>query len=130
MFQFLSSPLRNLAAGLAFMVVVSACATAAYIHNGWDFSDALYMVVLTVYTVGYDEVRPIDTPELRAITIALIVTGCTGMMFMTGAFVQLITASQFRQLFGVRRMQKDVDALSNHVIVCGFGRIGQMLTRE
>jgi voltage-gated potassium channel len=81
MIHFLSSPLRNLAAGLAFMALVSACATAAYIHNGWDFGDALYMVVLTVYTVGFDEVRPINTPELRAVTIALIVTGCTGMIF-------------------------------------------------
>ncbi len=70
MLKFLSSPLRNLAAGLAFMLVVSASATVAYIENGWRFGDALYMVVLTVYTVGFDEVRPINTPELRAITIA------------------------------------------------------------
>jgi voltage-gated potassium channel len=87
------------------MVVVSACATAAYIHNGWDFGDALYMVVLTVYTVGFDEVRPINTPELRAVTIALIVTGCTGMIFLTGTLIQLITASQLQQFFGSRRMQ-------------------------
>ena len=130
MIQFLSSPLRNLAAGLAFMVVVSACATAAYIHNGWDFGDALYMVVLTVYTVGYDEVRPIDTPELRAVTIALIVTGCTGMIFLTGTLIQLITASQLQQFFGSRRMQKEIEHLTDHVIICGFGRIGQMLARE
>ena len=130
MFQFLSSPLRNLAAGLAFMVVVSACATAAYIHNGWDFGDALYMVVLTVYTVGYDEVRPIDTPELRAVTIALIVTGCTGMIFLTGTLIQLITASQLQQFFGSRRMQKEIEHLTDHVIICGYGRIGQMLARE
>ena len=130
MFQFLSSPLRNLAAGLAFMLVVSACATAAYIHNGWDFGDALYMVVLTVYTVGYDEVRPINTPELRAVTIALIVTGCTGMIFLTGTLIQLITASQLQQFFGSRRMQKEIEHLTDHVIICGYGRIGQMLARE
>src|SRR6201996_6035375 len=130
MFQFLSSPLRNLAAGLAFMLVVSACATAAYIHNGWALSDALYMVVLTVYTVGYDEVRPIDTPELRTVTIALIVTGCTGMIFLTGTLIQLITASQLQQFFGSRRMQKEIEHLTDPVIVCGYGRIGQMLARE
>jgi voltage-gated potassium channel len=130
MIQFLSSPLRNLAAGLAFMLVVSACATVAYIHNGWDFGDALYMVVLTVYTVGYDEVRPIDTPELRAVTIALIVTGCTGMIFLTGTLIQLITASQLQQFFGSRRMQKEIEHLTDHVIICGYGRIGQMLARE
>jgi voltage-gated potassium channel len=130
MIKFLSSPLRNLAAGVAFMLVVSACATAAYMENGWRFGDALYMVVLTVYTVGYEEVIPINTPELRAITIALIVTGCTGMIFLTGALIQLITASQLQQLFGFRRMQKEIDRLTDHVIICGYGRIGQMLARE
>ncbi len=112
------------------MLVVSACATAAYMENGWGFGDALYMVVLTVYTVGYDEVIPIKTPELRAITIALIVTGCTGMIFLTGSLIQLITASQLQQLFGFRRMQKEIDRLTDHVIICGYGRIGQMLARE
>jgi voltage-gated potassium channel len=130
MIQFLSSPLRNLAAGLAFMLLVAACATVAYVQCGWGWGDALYMVVLTVYTVGYDEVRPIDTPELRAITIALIVTGCTGMIFLTGTLIQLITASQLQQLFGFRRMQREIDRLSDHVIICGYGRIGQMLARE
>ena len=95
------------------MLVVSAAATAAYMANGWRFADALYMVVLTVYTVGYEEVIPINTPELRGITIALIVTGCTGMIFLTGALIQLITASQLQQLFGFRRMQKEIDHLTD-----------------
>lgn len=130
MLSFLASPLRNLLAGVAFMLVVMAVATIAYVGSGWTLADAIYMVVLTVYTVGYDEVNPINTPALRAITVALIVTGCTGMIFLTGTLVQLITASQFQQLFGTRRMQKDIDGLSGHVIICGFGRIGQMLARE
>ena len=112
------------------MLVVSACATVAYMENGWRFGDALYMVVLTVYTVGYDEVKPINTPELRAVTIALIVTGCAGMIFLTGALIQLITASQLQQLFQFHRMQKEIDRLTDHVIICGYGRIGQMLARE
>ena len=130
MLNFLSHPLRNLFAGIVFVLVVCSVGTWAYVWSGWPLDDAFYMVVLTVYTVGYNEVRPIDTPELRAITITLIITGCTGMMFLTGALIQLITASQFRQIFGVRRMQKDIDKLSGHVIICGFGRIGQMLARE
>ena len=84
---------------------------------------------LTVYTC-YDEVRPVNTPELRAVTIALIVTGCTGMIFLTGTLIQLITASQPQQFFGSRRMQKEIEHLTDHVIICGYGRIGQMLARE
>jgi voltage-gated potassium channel Kch len=126
----LSSPLRNLAAGLAFMLVVCLAGAAAYVACGWSVSDALYMVVLTVYTVGYGEVEPVATPALRAVTIGLIVCGCTGMIFLTGALVQLITASQFQQLFGTRRLQRDIERLNGHVIVCGYGRIGQMLARD
>ena len=128
--RLLGSPLRNLLAGVTFELVVMLTATFAYVGQGWRAGDAIYMVVLTVFTVGFDEVRPIDTTALRAITIALIVFGCTGMIFLTGAFVQLITVSQFQQIFGLRRMQRDIDQLTGHVIVCGFGRIGQMLARD
>jgi voltage-gated potassium channel Kch len=126
----LASPLRNLLAGGLYMAAVMVCATVAYVAAGWSLGDAVYMVVLTVYTVGYDEVRAIDTPTLRAITMTLIVLGCTGMIFLTGALVQLITASQFQQLFGQRRMQSQIDRLSDHIIICGFGRIGRMLARQ
>jgi voltage-gated potassium channel Kch len=88
------------------------------------------MVVLTVYTVGYDEVRAVDTPLLRAITMGTIVTGCTGMIFVTGALVQFFTINQLQQIFGVKRMKSQIDHLNGHVIVCGFGRIGLMLAQE
>jgi voltage-gated potassium channel Kch len=127
---WLTSPVRNMAGGVAYVLVVIALAIAAYMACGWNFGDALYMVTITVFTVGYDEVRPIDTPALRAITIALIFFGCTGMIFLTGALVQLITFGQLQQLFGLQRMKSQIDRLSGHVIVCGFGRIGVMLARE
>ena len=128
--SLLASPLRNLLAGLIYMLVVTTGATAAYWAAGWSLGDAVYMVILTVYTVGYDEVRTIDTPVLRGITIALIVLGCTGMIFLTGVLVQLITATQLQQVLGLKRMNSQIDRLRGHVIVCGFGRIGVMVARE
>ena len=130
MLQALASPFRNLLAGVAFMLIVMAGATAAYVAYGWSLGDAFYMVVLTVYTVGYDEVRPIDTTMLRTITITLIITGCTGMIFLTGSLIQLITVSQFQAFLGIRRMQRDIDQLTDHIIICGYGRIGQSLAQD
>ena len=127
MLTALSSPVRNLVVGIIFIVTVMAMAITAYMMQGWSFADAAYMVVLTVYTVGYDEVRPIDTTALRTTTIVLIMTGCTGVIFLTGTVVQLITVSQFQAFFGTRRMQRDIDQLNDHVIICGYGRIGQSL---
>ena len=129
--KWLSNSLaRNLILGVVFVLIVAAFAVLAYMHYGWSFGDALYMTVLTVYTVGYGEVHPLNTPELRAITITLMVLGCTGMIYLTGALVQFITLTQIQQLLGLTRMNKQIEELRDHIIICGFGRTGNMLAKE
>jgi voltage-gated potassium channel Kch len=128
--QPFGSRIRNLLLGVIYMVVVMVLATAAYVAAGWSLSDALYMVIITIYTVGYDEVRPIDSGLLRGITITTVVLGCTGMIYLTGALVQFITIGQLESIFGSRRMQNQIAKLKDHIIICGFGRIGQMLAQE
>jgi Trk K+ transport system NAD-binding subunit len=123
------SPVRNLTAGIAYIIVVMILATTAYMAEGWSFRDAIYMVVITVYTVGYNEVHPINTPALNAITIALIVFGCTGVIFLTGSLVQFITLSQLNKVIGLKRMNTAIDQLKGHVVVCGFGQLGAELAR-
>ncbi len=127
---FLASPARNLIVGLIYMAMVMAVATACYVGVGWSLGDALYMVIITVYTVGFNEVHPIDTVLLRTITLSTIVMGCTGVIFLTGALVQFITLNQIDQIVGLKRMNNQIDKLSGHVIICGFGRIGVMLAQE
>ncbi len=122
-------PSRNLFRGAAFMAIVWVAATTAYLRAGWDFQDSLYMVTLTVFTVGYGEVRPIDTTYLHLVTMATMAFGCTGMIFLTGALIQFMTLNPLQQLLGGRRVQAEVDKLENHIIVCGYGRIGVELAR-
>jgi hypothetical protein len=126
----LDSPACNLLGGVIFVLTVGSLAVVGYVSQGWSFGDALYMVVLTVFTVGYDEVQPVTAGPLRAITIGLIVTGCTGMIFLTGALVQFITITGIQQVLGIKHMSHQIEHLRDHVIVCGFGRIGNMLARE
>ena len=121
---------RNLVLGVGFVLAVMACAIAAYMTRGWSFGDAFYFTILTVFTVGYDEVHPIDTTALRAVTVALIVFGCSGTIFVTGALVQFITFNQINEIFGNRRMKNQIEDMNGHVIICGYGRIGVMLARE
>jgi voltage-gated potassium channel Kch len=125
----LDSPVQNILVGIAFVFTVMIGATAGYMALGWSFRDAIYMVIVTVYTVGYSEVRPIDTPALNVITMGLIVLGCTGMIFLTGALVQLFTLNQLSKVSGIRRMNKQIDQLKGHVVLCGFGAIGTVLAR-
>jgi voltage-gated potassium channel Kch len=115
---------------IAFMVTIVVAATTAYMAAGWPFGDALYMVLLTVYTVGYGEVRPVDTPYLHGVTIATIILGCTGMIMVTGYLVQVLTFSQVQRLLGGNRVKSQIDHLKGHVIICGYGRIGVRLARE
>ena len=98
-------PLRNLLAGIVFVLAVMAAAIGSYTACGWSFGDGLYFTVLTVFTVGYGEVHPITGPALRGITIALIVLGCSGTIFLAGALVQFIAFSQLGDILGTRRMR-------------------------
>ncbi|HMI18133.1 MAG TPA: NAD-binding protein, partial [Sphingomonas sp.] len=128
--RVLGSPIRNLVSILVFMAVVVVLSISAYMAAGWSFSDASYMVALTLYTVGYGEVHPINTPYLHTVTMATMVLGCTGMILLTSALVQLFTVMQLRQILGNKGMADRIDKLSGHVIICGYGRIGVMLARE
>jgi voltage-gated potassium channel len=128
--RLLASPLRHFVYAILYIVVVVGLATTAYGLAGWTLSDAFYMVILTVFTVGYDEVFPIVTPLLRTITILTIVFGCTGMFFLSATLIQFITLNQLNQFFGVKRMTSQIDSLKDHIIICGFGRIGVMLAHE
>ena len=128
--ELLGSPGRTLVSIIGFMLAVIVLATLAYMGEGWSFADASYMVLLTVYTVGYGEVHPIATPYLHGVTMALMFLGCTGMILLTGALVQFLTITQLQQIFGGRRVKAEIEKLENHVIVIGFGRIGAMLAKE
>jgi len=122
-------PFRNLLIAILFVLTIAVVAVTAYMSAGWSFDDALYMVTLTIFTVGYGEVRPIDTDYLHTVTMATMLFGCTGVIMVTGALVQALTQSQLEQFFG-KRVERDIERLDGHIIICGFGRIGLMLASD
>ena len=126
----LGSPLRLLSGTVIYVAALFCVATIGYVHAGWPLGDAAYMVLLTVFSVGYGEVRPIDTTFLRLWTVGTIVLGCTGMIVLTGALVQVFTLFQFRRLLGLDKMQTEIEKLKNHAIICGYGRIGIQLAKS
>jgi Trk K+ transport system NAD-binding subunit len=128
--RFAALPAKNLIITLIYMIMVVALATVAFVLHGWSWGDAFYFVIITVFTVGYEEVHPILSPSLRAITETTIVFGCTGLTFLTVALVQFITIGQIQQILGTKRMQDRIGQMTAHVIICGYGRIGQMLADE
>jgi len=125
----LGSPLRVLTGTLSFVAALFCVSTLGYISAGWPMGDAAYMVLLTIFSVGYGEVRPIDTAFLRLWTAMTIVLGCTGMIVLTGALVQVFTLFQFRRILGMGKMNTEIGKLSGHAIICGYGRIGVQLAK-
>lgn len=123
-------PTRNLVYGLCFMATVMVVGVIGYLLAGWDLSDAVYMVVITIFTVGYGEVRPIQEEGLRGLTMGLIVLGCISVIFVSGALVQFLLEGQIRRALGDRRMSAELKKLNNHTIICGYGRIGRMVAAD
>lgn len=105
-------------------------ATLAYMSQGWSFSDSLYMVIITIFTVGYEEVEPCHSTTLRVITSLTIISGWVTTLYVYTSIVKIISEQGFRKAFADHKKIKNMDAIKDHTIICGFGRIGQTIARE
>jgi voltage-gated potassium channel len=126
----MQSSLQRILIGASFFAATVVIAVLGYMLYGWNFLDALYMVVITIFGVGFGEVRPINTPSLRVFTILVIIAGTSSAVYTVGGFVQMLTEGEINKALAVRRMNKDIELLREHVIICGYGRIGQLLSRK
>jgi voltage-gated potassium channel len=117
-------------AGVTVLAVVCVVGILGYAAAGWTVTDGLYMVVITIFGVGYGEVRPVDTWPLRTLTGFVIVAGYGAVIYTVGGFIQLVVDGQLNRAFGARRMKKDIDRLHEHTVICGIGRMGTTLAAE
>ena len=91
--------------------------------SGFDFIDAVYMTVITVSTVGFRELHPMGTDE-KIFTICLILTSISVFGYTVSAFTEALASGIFFKQLKLKRVQKKIDAMRNHTIVCGYGRNG------
>lgn len=121
---------QRIKTGLTIFSITILVAVLGYIAAGWSPLDAVYMVVITVFGVGYGEVHPLESAGLRIFTILVIIAGALSVAYTVAGFVQLVTEGEIRRALHIRQMTQEIDSLNNHVIVCGYGRMGQMLSRK
>jgi voltage-gated potassium channel len=115
---------------LAFLVVVVAGGVVGYmVVEDLRFVDALYMTVITVSTVGFKEVRALSATGMY-FTIGVIVFGVSAMLFFLASLFEFILSEYLGDIWGRRRMEKDLSKLVNHYIVCGYGRVGRSVSDE
>lgn len=125
--------LVRIAKAAMFLLLIIGTSSLAYYfleHGEYSYVDCLYMAVITVSTVGYGEVIPVDTPLLRVITMLLIITGTGAIVYFASMITALIVEGDLNHWFSARRVQQQIDKLSGHTIVCGVGSTGRHTVEE
>lgn len=122
---------RHVRLWLLLVLAVIVIGSAGYVVLfRWSVSDAVYMTVITLTTVGYHEVREIAGAPLRLWTMILAVAG-VGIIFGTvGIVAETIISEAASGRREAKRVREAVDRLRGHYIVCGYGRVGSTVARE
>ncbi len=123
-------PVRRIILSFIALILIVTLGTLGYMMlEGWGVLDALYMSVITLATIGFKEVH--DLSDLGKIfTIVLIVFGVSTLGYLVSSMVQLMFEGQIQRIYGRKKVEKRIDALHGHYIICGYGRIGSMICRE
>jgi voltage-gated potassium channel len=119
---------RKLRFGLAALVGILVAGTVGYVALGFSVLDAVYQTVTTVTTVGFREVQPLSTGG-RVFTIVLILVGVATALYTFTLVLEAVVEGQIQEHLGRKRMERQIGRMADHVIVCGFGRVGRNLAQ-
>ena len=117
---------------IVFLLIVALWLTgvAGYMFiEKWRLLDSIYMTAISLTTVGFKEVRPLSDYG-RVFTIVLITLGVGLFFYAAGTLAEAIIEGHIRGLIGRKRMEKRIGKLSDHYIVCGYGRLGRVICHE
>lgn len=124
------NPLTRLIAPIFTLFIIGLVGLIGYhLLEGWSFIDSLYMLVITLSTVGFREVHDLS-PAGRILTMGVIIAGVGTAVYFAGQLAEIIVEGQ---IFGYRRkvrMQNKIKDLKDHYIICGFGRVGHQVAYE
>jgi voltage-gated potassium channel len=122
--------IRRFVLTLVVLVLLVVGGTAGYhVVEGWTFFDSLYMTIITITTVGFQEVHPLSRAG-RAFTMLLSMGGVFTAFYAAFEIIRGIVSGEVRGILGRQRMERSLGAIQNHLVVCGFGRMGRLVCEE
>jgi voltage-gated potassium channel len=122
---------RHLRISLVLAVVTFAFGIIGYslIEDGWSIMDAIYMTAITLSTVGYSEVHALSEGG-RLFTVVLVIIGVGFSLYVASAIVQFMVEGRIRTILGRKKLDRKINRLKDHYIICGYGRIGRVLCQN
>lgn len=126
-----STQLKNrIILSIVLLVGTVSIGTSGYVFlEDWNIFDSFYMTVITLSTVGYQEVHPLST-EGKVFTIFLIFSGLGTVAYVLNYAIRFVLEGEIQEVLGRRKMKKRIHDLHDHYIVCGFGRMGRIICTE
>jgi len=110
-------------------IAITIIGTVGYVYlEGWGWIDAFYMTMITLTTVGFGEVRPLSGAG-RLFTVVLMAIGIGAFAYGFSIISQYLFNMSLDRIARERRMAREIDKLTGHFIVCGYGRVGQRATQ-
>ncbi len=115
---------------LAYLVGLTLVGVLGYtLIEGWGIHDALYMSVITITAVGFSEVLPLSQLG-RDFTMVLLAAGITGVGIWFALITSLIVEFDLSDVRRRHRIMRSIEALQNHIVLCGGGRTGRQVMEE
>jgi voltage-gated potassium channel len=125
----MSHPFRKLRPAIAILSAVAVAGVAGYmLIEKWGLLESVYMVVTTIFTVGFQEVRPLS-PAGKVFTMIIILGGVGSAIYAAGQAVEIIVEGEMTGYRKRKRMDKKISEMKGHYIICGFGRVGHQVSQ-
>jgi len=127
--RFSDDPWQRVRVGVGLLATITLVGVIGYWLLGLSLFDALYQTIITVTTVGFEEFGEPDEIDTayRVFTLGLAIFGVSGALYTLGVMVEALVEGSLNDGFRVRREQRMIDKMSNHLIVVGAGRVGRAI---
>jgi len=120
---------KRLVFGLCSLLLMLLIGEIGYVSFGYTALDALFQTVITVSTVGFGEVHRFSSGE-KMFTIFLILGGVGTAAYTFSIIIETFVEGYLTEQLGKRKMERAIASMENHIILCGWGRVGTSIAHH